>query len=197
MKRAFDFAVSLFGLIVLSPLFLIISLGIISDDKSPVLFKQRRVGKDGKLFLLYKFRSMKISESLLQEDFEPGNTSRITKFGRFLRRTKLDELPQLYNVLKGEMSLVGPRPEVEKWINVYPERWKRVLSVKPGLTDNASIEYLNEESLLAGSENPEKSYKEIILPRKLELYKDYVENSSFYNDLKIICKTLLCIIDRK
>lgn len=194
MKRVFDFVVALSGLIILTPLFVLIGLLIKLNDKGPVFFKQKRVGKNGKLFMLYKFRSMKVPEFSEQGSFEPGNISRTTSIGKFLRRTKLDELPQLFNVLKGDMSLVGPRPEVEKWVAVYPERWKLVLCVKPGITDNSSIVYRNEESLLADSEDPEKKYKEIILPRKLDLYEDYVINNSFFGDLKLIFKTIFSIL---
>ena len=194
MKRIFDFVVALFGLIILIPIFFVISFLIKFDDKGPVFFKQKRVGKSGKLFMLYKFRSMRVIESLDNGSFEPGNISRITSLGKFLRRTKLDELPQLFNVLKGDMSMVGPRPEVEKWVAAYPERWKRVLCVKPGITDNSSIVYRNEESLLAESDDPENTYKEIILPKKLDLYEEYVVNNSFLGDLKLIFKTIFSVI---
>ena len=197
MKRIFDFVVALFGLIILVPLFFVIGFLIKFDDKGPVFFKQKRVGKGGKLFMLYKFRSMRVPAFSEQGSFEPGNISRITSIGKFLRRTKLDELPQLFNVLKGEMSFVGPRPEVEKWVAVCPERWERVLSVKPGITDNSSIVYRSEELLLSDSEDPEKTYKEIILPKKLDFYEEYIENNSFYGDLKLIFKTLLSIIFKK
>jgi lipopolysaccharide/colanic/teichoic acid biosynthesis glycosyltransferase len=126
--------------------------------------------------------------------FNAGDSSRITKTGRIIRRAKLDELPQLINVIKGDMSLVGPRPEVEKWINAFPERWAMVHQVKPGITDNSSIFYRSEESLLAGSDDPEKTYKEIILPKKLDLYEDYVVNNSFLGDLKLIFKTIFTVI---
>jgi lipopolysaccharide/colanic/teichoic acid biosynthesis glycosyltransferase len=194
LKRIFDFTTSFACLILLSPLFFLIGLLIMLNDKGPALFKQKRVGRDGKLFVLYKFRSMKNIESPKQENFEPGSISRITSIGKLLRKTKLDELPQLYNVLKGDMSLVGPRPEVEKWVAVYPDRWKRVLSIKPGMTDNSSITFRNEESLLAKSNDPEKTYKEIILPRKLDFYEEYIINNSFYGDLKLIFKTLYSVI---
>ena len=194
MKRTFDFVVSLLGLIILAPLFFVIGFLIKFNDKGPVFFKQKRVGKDGKLFMLYKFRSMRVPEFSEQGSFEPGNISRVTVIGKFLRRTKLDELSQLINVLKGEMSFVGPRPEVEKWVAVYPERWKRVLCVKPGITDNSSIVYRSEESLLAESNDPENTYKEIILPKKLDLYEEYVVDNSFFGDLKLIFKTIFSVI---
>jgi lipopolysaccharide/colanic/teichoic acid biosynthesis glycosyltransferase len=137
---------------------------------------------------------MKVNQLSKMNSFEPGDISRITKIGNFLRRTKLDELPQLYNVLIGDMSIVGPRPEVEKWITVYPEKWKLILSVKPGLTDNASIVFRREESLLAESDDPEKTYGEIILPKKLDLSIGYVLNNSFSGDLKLIFLTLYSLI---
>jgi len=192
MKRLFDFKIALLGLVLLFPLFIVIGILIKINDKGPVFFKQKRVGRGGLLFVLYKFRTMKVLEGTKDGLFEPGNVSRITSFGRFLRRSKLDELPQLFNVLLGNMSLVGPRPEVEKWVAVYPERWGKVFSVKPGMTDKASIIYRNEESILFRSENPEKMYEETILPKKLELYEDYVANNSFFGDLKLIFKTLIC-----
>lgn len=192
MKRLFDFMIALLGLVLLFPLFLVVSFLIKINDRGPVFFNQKRVGRGGKLFLLYKFRSMKVLESAKEGIFEPGNISRITPFGKYLRKTKIDELPQLFNVLIGDMSLVGPRPEVEKWVTVYPDRWRKVFSVKPGMTDKASIVYWNEESILVGSENPEKTYEETILPKKLELYEDYVANNSFFGDLKLIFKTLFC-----
>lgn len=197
MKRIFDFIVALIGLIILVPLFGIIGLLIKLNDKGPVFFKQERVGRGSKLFVLYKFRSMSVLKSAKEGIFEPGNTFRITSIGKFLRMTKLDEIPQLFNVLIGDMSLVGPRPEVEKWVAVYPERWKRILSVRPGITDNASILYRSEESLLAESVDPEKTYKETILPKKLEFYENYVVNHSFFCDLKLIFKTFFYIFYKK
>lgn len=194
MKRVFDLIASFFGLLFLIPFFLIIGILIKSEDKGPVFFKQKRVGENGRLFILYKFRTMRDPVSAKEGRFEPGNISRITSVGKFLRKTKLDELPQLINVLKGDMSVVGPRPEVEKWVAIYPEKWKLVLSVKPGITDNSSIVFRNEESLLAESADPEKTYREIILPKKLDLYEDYVVNNSFFNDIKLIFKTLFFVI---
>jgi len=189
MKRLLDFSVALFGLLLLTPLFVVIAFLIKWNDKGPVFFKHRRVGFNGKLFVLYKFRSMKVKQFSEEGIFEPGNTARVTSIGRFLRKTKIDELPQLINVLKGEMSLVGPRPEVEKWVAVYPERWNHILTVKPGITDRASIIYRNEESILAESDNPEQIYKDIILPKKLDLYEEYIANKSFYGDIKLIIST--------
>jgi lipopolysaccharide/colanic/teichoic acid biosynthesis glycosyltransferase len=193
MKRVFDILFSSLGLLLLIPLFLIIGLLIKLDDKGNIFFTQIRVGNNGKLFKLYKFRTMSIPESVREGEFEPGDRSRVTAAGRLLRKTKLDELPQLINVLSGKMSFVGPRPEVEKWVAVYPERWKRILSIKPGITDNASIVFRNEEYLLSESDDPEKTYKEIILPRKLDLYEEYVINHSFFGDINLIFKTIFSI----
>jgi lipopolysaccharide/colanic/teichoic acid biosynthesis glycosyltransferase len=197
MKRCFDLLFALTGLILLSPLFLSISIFIWVNDRGPVFFKHRRIGRYGKPFNLYKFRSMSQRSSATNESFEPGDKSRITAVGKILRKTKLDELPQLMNILMGEMSLVGPRPEVEKWVNIYPDRWKVVLSVKPGMTDNASILFRSEESILAGSEDPVMTYQEEILPRKLDLYEDYVRNRSFWGDLRLIFKTLIYLFTKK
>jgi lipopolysaccharide/colanic/teichoic acid biosynthesis glycosyltransferase len=131
--------------------------------------------------------------------FEPGNVSRVTEIGKFFRKSKLDELPQLINVLIGDMSLVGPRPEVANWVAVYPDVWKKILTVRPGITDNASIIFHNEESILAKVDDPEQMYREVMLPKKLELYTDYVDNRSFQGDLLIILRTLkvLRLYERK
>jgi len=196
-KRFFDFSVSFFGLIVLTPLFIVLGIVIKLNDKGPVFFSHKRVGRGGVPFYLYKFRSMRHIESAKDGLFEPGNRSRITSIGKFLRKTKLDELPQLINVLKGEMSIVGPRPEVLRWVAVYSERWEKVLKVKPGITDEASIVFNDEETVLAGSDDPELIYKEVILPRKLDLYEKYVQNSSFSGDIRIIIKTIFCLINKR
>jgi len=194
MKRLFDIVVSIIALIVASPFFIVIGAIIFFNDLGPIFFVQKRVGRYGKLFSLYKFRSMRILKSFEKGSFEPGDTSRVTTIGKFLRKTKLDELPQLLNVLFGQMSLVGPRPEVEKWVKAYPERWEKILLVRPGITDNASIEFRNEEEILSGSEDPELTYKDIILPRKLELYEKYVSGHSFTNDIILIFKTVHSVI---
>jgi lipopolysaccharide/colanic/teichoic acid biosynthesis glycosyltransferase len=197
MKRVFDLTAAVLGLISLFPFFLVIGFLIKLKDKGPVFFKQVRVGRYGKLFILYKLRTMRNVEYSCSGLFEPGNLTRTNSFGRFLRRTKLDELPQLFNVLNGDMSLVGPRPEVEKWVAFYPERWNNILSVAPGMTDNASIEFRNEELLLSESKEPEKTYLEVILPKKLELNEIYLANKSFLGDLKLIFKTIFLIVNNK
>lgn len=161
---------------------------------SPVFFKQERIGKLGKSFSLYKFRSMSEDKNARNGRFDAGGKLRITPLGKTLRKIKLDELPQLINILMGDMSFVGPRPEVRQWTKIYPEKWKIVHSVKPGITDNASIEFRNEEDILACSKDPIKTYQDEILPRKLELYIDYVNNQSFLGDLKIILKTIKVVI---
>lgn len=194
MKFVFDKILSLFGLILLSPFFLLIGLLIILFTPGPIFFLQHRIGKNGKIYKLYKFRSMHLLESTQKGTFHAGDNSRITPLGKFLRKTKIDELPQLYNVLKGDMSIVGPRPEVEKWTKVYPEKWAIVHKIKPGITDNASILFRNEEEILKNSPNPEEAYKNEILPRKLDLYIDYVNNHSLLGDMKIIFYTVKVVL---
>lgn len=180
---------SFIGLVILLLPFLFIALIITTAMPGPVFFIQERVGRNGKVFNLIKFRTMKVARGKERGSFDAGDTSRITPLGAFLRKYKLDELPQLLNVFLGEMSFVGPRPEVKQWTMVYPEKWKIVHSVKPGITDNASIEFRNEEIILANAEDPLETYKEVILPRKLDLYIEYVQNRSFLGDIGIIFKT--------
>jgi lipopolysaccharide/colanic/teichoic acid biosynthesis glycosyltransferase len=194
LKRLFDFLVSFFSLLVLTPLFIVLGCLIRLNDNGPVFFRHRRVGKNGKVFILYKFRSMRVSESSEEGKFEAGDTSRITTIGKFIRKTKLDELPQLFNVFKGDMSLVGPRPEVEKWIAVYPEKWKKILTVRPGITDIASVVYRDEERLLSASADPETTYLNQVLPCKLDLCLDYVDNLTFTADIRIIYFTIKTLL---
>lgn len=156
----------------------------------PIFFIQERVGKNGRIFKLIKFRTMKVEEGKAKGSFDAGDSSRITVFGKFLRKTKIDELPQLLNVLKGDMSLVGPRPEVKKWTEVYPDKWLIVHSVKPGITDEASIIFRNEEEILRNSLNPIETYKNQILPQKLSFYIQYVHSQSFFGDIIIILRTI-------
>tara|TARA_R110002050_G_scaffold296359_1_gene456221 strand:+ start:15431 stop:16021 length:591 start_codon:yes stop_codon:yes gene_type:complete len=194
MKRLFDLTAALLGLLVLLPVLLVLALFIKLTTPGPVVFVQTRIGQGGREFRLLKFRSMRVRPKTSEGSFDAGDQSRITWLGRILRKTKLDELPQLVNVLRGEMSLVGPRPEVRKWTEVYPEQWAIVHRVKPGITDNASIEFRNEEAILARSSNPEETYRNEILPRKLELYIDYVKRASFQTDLKLIFQTLFIVL---
>lgn len=196
-KRAIDIVLSLFGLIITLPLLIMIALAVKAEDGGPILFKQVRIGRYGKKFTIWKFRSMSITIPVPINGFEPGNKSRITKTGILIRKTKFDELPQLLNVLKGDMSFVGPRPEVEYWVSKFPERWEYVHQVRPGITDNASIEFRNEEDLLAKSPDPEAEYEQRILPRKLSLYEDYIRNMSLAADIKILTLTIYSLINRK
>jgi len=194
MKRLFNLFLSFTGLLLFRLPFFFISLLIKWQMPGPVFFIQQRIGKRGKPFRLIKFRSMKAATGKSSGSFDAGDNSRITPLGLFLRKTKLDELPQLINVLIGDMSIVGPRPEVKQWTEVYPEKWEIVHTVKPGITDNASIEFRNEEELLAQSSNPEETYRNVILPRKLELYINYVQNHSFSGDLMIIIRTIQSVL---
>lgn len=190
LKRSFDIIFSFSGLILLSPLFLIIAVLVKADSKGPVIYKQTRVGKNGIDFEVLKFRSMRPgseSKGLLTVG---GKDSRITKTGYFIRKYKLDELPQLINVLKGEMSIVGPRPEVRKYVLLYDENQKKVLNVNPGITDIASIKYKNENELLESSDNPEKFYIKEIMPNKIKMNLDYISDRSFFRDIKVILNTL-------
>jgi len=168
MKRAFDFLCSSLGLLFLSPIFLLVSIAIYFESRGPVFFRQERVGKDGKSFRIIKFRSMVAGASEIGLKITTAGDPRVTRVGRFLRRTKLDELPQLINVWRGEMSLVGPRPEVPIYVALYSERQTKVLSVRPGITDPASIEYADEEKILGGAIDAQRTYIEEILPKKLE-----------------------------
>ena len=179
LKRLIDIALAGTSLALLSPALMAVALAIRILDGPGVLFWQTRVGCGGADFRLAKFRSMIASRDAERGTFEPGSSVRITRVGAVLRATKLDELPQLWNVLVGDMSLVGPRPEVRRWVEAYPERWARVLTVRPGITDPASIEFRNEESILAGSADPEVTYRDVVLPRKLDLYERYVAERSF------------------
>ncbi len=190
LKRLFDIVVSLLGIVLLMPIGLFIACLILIFSGWPVFFIQRRIGKNRKPFYLIKFRTMTVKQTARMGEFDAGNSSRVTSIGNILRKTKLDELPQLFNVLKGEMSFVGPRPEVEKWVNIYTERWDKVLSVVPGITDNASLEFRDEENLLRQSNHPEKTYLEDVLPQKLNYYEKYVDNRTLKGDVKLIFKTI-------
>lgn len=195
MKRLMDIFFSLIGLILLFPLFLIIGLIITLDSKGGVFYKQIRVGKDGKDFKLFKFRSMAVGSDKKGLLTVGGNDSRITKPGYFIRKYKIDELPQLINVFIGNMSLVGPRPEVRKYVDLYNQEQQKVLTVKPGITDYASIAYINENEVLGKSSNPENTYIEEVMPSKLKLNLKYIEEKSVITDIKIIFKTIAKIIN--
>ncbi len=190
-KRIFDVLMSSVGLLLLSPLFLIISIAVILESKGGIFYKQERIGKNGKPFKLLKFRSMYVGADKKGLLTVSGRDPRITRVGYFIRKTKIDELPQLINVLKGDMSLVGPRPEVAKYVNLYNDEQKQILSVRPGITDPASITFRNENDLLAQAENPEKFYIESVMPEKIRISLDYFKKSFFFTDIGIIFKTIL------
>jgi lipopolysaccharide/colanic/teichoic acid biosynthesis glycosyltransferase len=194
MKRAFDLTASLIGVAILLPLFVVVAVLIFFGDGWPVLFKQTRIGLNGAPFKVLKFRTMYKDAERAGQLTVSGRDPRITRSGYLLRKYKLDELPQLFNVIKGDMSLVGPRPEVPAYVELYTNDQKRVLSVKPGITDAASLEFINENELLADADDPQTYYKEVILPRKLGLQLNYVDHRSFMGDLSIIVKTVVGII---
>jgi len=197
MKRLFDFIASFFGLILLAPIFVWATLWIKIDSRGPIFFRQERVGFQGSLFRIHKFRTMVLDAEKKGKQITVGADSRITTTGVYLRKYKLDELPQLIDVLVGNMSLVGPRPEVPKYIDCYSDDEKHdVLSVKPGITDNASIEFRNENELLVSSKDPEATYISEVLPKKIALYRKYVKERSFFGDVVIIFKTIFLIIKR-
>ena len=194
MIRFFDILFSLLGLLLLSPLFVILCLAICLESKGGAFYIQERIGLNGKPFGLYKFRSMRIgsdSEGLLTIG---ERDNRITRIGYFMRKTKMDELPQLLNVLKGDMSLVGPRPEVRKYTDLYTEEQRRVLSVRPGITDYASIEYVHENELLSQAEDPERMYIEKVMPDKIKLNMKYLEHYTVGEYFKIIFLTLISLV---
>lgn len=194
LKRLFDILFSLFGLIVLSPFLVLISLLVASTSKGGIFYLQERIGKNQRPFKLFKFRTMRVNSDSKGLITIGGRDPRITAVGYYLRKYKIDELPQLLNVFFGTMSLVGPRPEVRKYVELYNEEEKRVLAVKPGITDYASLEYFSENELLAKSENPEETYIKEVMPAKLRLNKKYIAEAGLYTDLKIIFRTFKRII---
>jgi lipopolysaccharide/colanic/teichoic acid biosynthesis glycosyltransferase len=196
VKRLLDVVLASVALLVVSPVFYIIIIFVRLNSSGSVFFKQQRFGKDFKPFQLVKFRSMTVAKDPLQEEFEPGDDTRVTRVGSFLRRTKLDELPELFNVLNGNMSVVGPRPEVEKYVRAYPEDFKEILRIRPGLSDYASIKYRDEEAMLAGQPDPERYYCKVILPDKLHLGRRYLEEMSLRIDIRIIIETIKSICAR-
>lgn len=196
MKRAFDLFAAILGLVALAPILLMLGLIVRLSSPGPALFRQIRVGRGSRDFVLYKFRTMTVRAGSERGSFDAGDGSRVTRIGRLLRATKLDELPQLWNVLRGDMSLVGPRPEVRRWVEVYPERWAVVHSVRPGITDPAAIAYRHEERLLAVAVDPEAFYRDEILPRKLDLYEQYVATRAFRGDLTVLWQTAGALLRR-
>ena len=194
MIRFCDIVFSFIGLLFLSPLFIIVALWIVIDNPGPVFYRQQRVGKDGKDFGLLKFRSMRVGADKMSLITIGDRDPRVTRAGYYIRKYKLDELPQLWNVLIGDMSLVGPRPEVRRYVDVYTEEQYKVLSVRPGITDYASIEYIDENRLLAQSTDPDKTYTEEIMPAKIALNMRYIEHKTLGEYLKIIFLTLFKIV---
>ena len=193
-KRAMDIVVSAAALCVLWPVLLLIALAIVVDDPGPVFYRQVRVGRGGKPFRIFKFRTMVVDADRKGLAITVGRDSRITRVGAFLRKTKLDELAQLLNVLCGQMSFVGPRPEVPRYVELYTPYQRQVLLVRPGITDYASIAYRNENDLLAGADDPERMYIETIMPDKIELNMKYLREISPLADVRLILKTIIAVI---
>ncbi|MEK2645212.1 sugar transferase [Bdellovibrio sp. BCCA] len=190
-KRVFDFVLAMIGLVVLSPLFILIALWIKMDSAGPIFFRQTRVGLNGRVFRIHKFRTMRTDAEKIGPQLTVGRDARVTRSGELLRKYKIDELPQLIDVLVGSMSFVGPRPEVPRYVDKYPAGVKeKALSVRPGITDRASIEFKDENEILGGSADPEKDYVEKILPIKLKYHLEYVARASLSEDLKLIFLTL-------
>ncbi|MCC2972432.1 sugar transferase [Massilia sp. IC2-476] len=193
-KRAFDLLGATLGLVLLAPLLILIALWIRLDSRGPVLYRQQRVGRGGRLFTIYKFRTM-AQRQVDGPELTVGADPRVTRAGRFLRHYKLDELPQLWNVVEGSMSLVGPRPEVPRYVDCYPlEQRRLVLSVVPGITDWAAIRYKDENAVLARAADPERAYVESVLPVKLDYYVRYVRERTFWGDIRILAHTLAAIV---
>lgn len=190
MKRTFDLCVAAIALLVLSPALLLLGVLVAATSPGGALFRQTRIGRHGRPFTLLKFRSMSVRPGSEVGTFDAGDRTRVTAIGRLLRRSKLDELPQLWNILVGDMSFVGPRPEVPRWTEVHVDRWERVLAVRPGITDPASLEFRDEEEILAAADDPEAMYRDVILPRKLALSEAYLRNRTLRRDIGIILRTL-------
>lgn len=194
LKRAMDVVISGCALAVLWPVLLLIALAIRIDDPGPVFYRQVRVGRGGREFRIYKFRTMVVDADKKGLQITVGRDNRITRVGAFLRKTKLDELAQLINVFTGEMSFVGPRPEVPKYVDLYTPYQRQVLLVRPGITDYASIAYRNENDLLAGAQDPERMYIDVIMPDKIELNMKYLREISPLADIRLILSTVIAVI---
>lgn len=196
MKRFFDLVTSGLGLLVLSPLFLVLAVWIKCDSAGPVFYRQVRVGRNNRDFRLYKFRSMRVGSDRKGLITIGGHDPRVTRSGYYIRRYKLDELPQLINVFVGDMSLVGPRPEVRKYVGLYTPEQMRVLGVRPGITDLASIRYRNENELLEQVDDPDRYYVDVIMQDKLRINLEYVVSHSFWGDLKLIYQTFKAVVSK-
>lgn len=194
MKRLFDIVASGLGLLFLSPIFLVLAIWIKIDSKGPVFYRQVRVGLNNKDFKIFKFRSMRVGADKGSLVTIGGRDPRVTRSGYFIRKFKFDELPQLINVFLGDMSLVGPRPEVRHYVNYWTPEQMRVLSVQPGITDPASIKFRNENELMEKAEDPEVYYINVIMQEKIKLYLEYVDNHSFWGDIMLIFKTFWIIL---
>lgn len=194
MIRIFDVLISVIVLMIITPFLLLISMLIVLEDGFPIIFRQSRTGLNGKPFIMFKLRSMRNRQSEGLNLTVGGRDSRILKVGRLIRKSKLDEIPQLINVLRGDMSIVGPRPEVKKYTDLYDNKQRQVLSVRPGITDFASIEFRNENELLERAEHPEQFYIETIMPEKIQLNQIFVDNPSLRNYFAIIIRTIKKII---
>ena len=197
MKRLFDIVASTLGLLILSPVFIIVAIWIKLDSPGPVFYRQTRVGRHNKDFRIFKFRSMRVGSDKGSLVTIGGRDPRVTRSGYFIRKFKIDELPQLINVFKGDMSLVGPRPEVRHYVNYWTPEQMRVLDVRPGITDPASIRFRNENEMLEKADDPERYYIDVIMQEKIKLYLDYVEKSSFWYDVKLIFLTFKVIITER
>ena len=189
-KRLFDLFFAIPGFLLLSPFFYLAAMAIKLDSPGPVFFRQLRVGRQGRYFHLVKFRTMLANAEKLGPQITVGKDSRITPLGELLRKTKVDELPQLFNVLAGDMSLVGPRPEVPRYVSLYSQEDKRVLELMPGITDPASIKYRQESEILAESPDPERTYIEVIMPEKIEINLAYALKATVFSDLRVVLETL-------
>jgi lipopolysaccharide/colanic/teichoic acid biosynthesis glycosyltransferase len=197
MKRTLDVAVAMLALLLLAPLLAVIAVAIRCEAPGPVLFRQERVGRGGRNFRIHKFRTMVVDAAARGPQLTVGDDARITRVGRFLRRTRLDELPQLLDVLVGDMSLVGPRPELPRYVALYPPGLRdRVLAVRPGITDPVSLDFADESALLARAADPEREYLEVILPRKLSAAIDYAEHATLATDLMVMARTLGLLLRR-
>jgi lipopolysaccharide/colanic/teichoic acid biosynthesis glycosyltransferase len=194
MKRLFDIIVSLCVLLLFLPVGILISIAILCESRGGVFYRQQRVGKDGKPFRLWKFRTMRVNADKLGKLTVGMRDPRITRVGYFIRKSKLDEFPQFINVLLGQMSIVGPRPEVQEYVDLYTPEQREVLSVKPGITDYASLEYFKENELLGQSENPRETYIQEIMPAKIQLNKKYIANPTLGQDIKIMWLTFLKMV---
>jgi lipopolysaccharide/colanic/teichoic acid biosynthesis glycosyltransferase len=194
LRRVFNFTSSLIGLILVSPVFAAVAIAVRADSVGPVFYRQRRVGRGGVLFDILKFRSMRVDAEAVGGQLTVGADPRITNVGRAIRKWKLDELPQLINVVKGDMDLVGPRPEVPKYVALYDQVQRGVLSVRPGITDPASVEFRSESDLMAGHPDPEKFYVDEIMPRKLAINLEYLRTRTLASDIRVIFSTLLAVV---